>query len=109
MVNNIILSHYFYISTLIIGISGMVILDWRFSLAFFKNAKASLTAITSIFVLLFIYDLIGINNDIFYTNQSYVSGIHLLSKNLPLEEFLFLFLLSYFTINTYNLIKIRLS
>ena len=64
-------------------------------------------SIAIVMTLLLVADIIGINWNIFSTNSRYVAGVFVGSENLPIEEFLFLFLLCYFILNLYTYIKLR--
>lgn len=97
--------HYFYFVLLIFSLIGMVVLDWRYHLLFFDHPKVAWKPMLGMVTILLIGDLIGIEWNIFSTNPQYVLGIYLGSHNLPVEEILFLILLSYFTLNLYLLLK----
>ncbi|MBA3678967.1 lycopene cyclase domain-containing protein [Candidatus Saccharibacteria bacterium] len=101
----IIHTHFFYFCLLVFSITGLTLADWRYKLAFWNNPIASALAIGSVWVLLLLFDIGGIRNQIFSTNQSYVIGIHIVSPNLPIEEFLFLFILCYVTLLLYQILK----
>ena len=94
-----------YLAILIFSITGMLLLDYRYKLAFFKYPRAAAKSTAITMGILLLADIIGINWNIFSTNSRYVAGIFFGSENLPLEEFLFLFLLCYFILNTYELLK----
>lgn len=102
MLVNIIFSPYFYILVLIFSICGILLADWRYRLVFWYDKLASAKAIGFTMLLLLIFDIAGIINNIFSTNQKYVIGIYIVSPNLPLEEILFLFLLCYVTLVLYR-------
>ena len=102
-------SNFFYIVILLFSITGMVLADWRYKLAFFLDAKASGLAIGLSGLLLLCFDVAGIVIGIFTTNQTYVSGWYFVTPNLPLEEFIFLFLLGYVTLMVYQLVSLKLS
>jgi len=101
----IIHTHFFYFCLLVFSITGLTLADWRYKLAFWNKPLASVQTIGSVWLLLLLFDIGGIRNQIFSTNQSYVIGLHIVSPNLPIEEFLFLFLLCYATLLIYQLLK----
>lgn len=111
MLTSIFINKFFYLTFLSLSVLGLLLADWKYKIAFFdnNNKKATVKAIAVVMALLLLFDVLGIVNSIFTTNQSYVTGIHLISKNLPLEEFLFLFLLCYFCIILYLLIKNKVT
>lgn len=96
---------YFYLLILLISLTGLALADWRYHLAFFNKPKAAIKTIIGTMTILLIGDIIGIEWRIFSTNQLYVSGLHLGSPNLPIEEIFFLFLLCYSSLTFYQLIK----
>lgn len=100
---NIIYSHWFYLIVLLAGIGGLVLADFRFKLVFFYRTMAAIKTIGILMILLLVADVVGIKLGIFFTNQSYVSGWYLVSRNLPVEELVFLFLLGYVTLMVYRL------
>ncbi len=83
---------------LIVSIGGLVLADWRLRLAFWCDMIASAKTVGFTMLLLLLFDIAGIINNIFTTNQEYVIGLHIVNKNLPVEEILFLFLLCYVTL-----------
>ncbi len=100
-------SHYFYLGLLIISIVALLGADWAYRLAFFYRALATLQTIGVMMLILIASDMAGIGLRIFSTNQQFVSGWHIGSPNFPVEELLFLFLLSYLTLLLYRFIKLH--
>lgn len=99
--------HYGYLAALAIGSLSMVLLDWRFRLAFFASPRRAAVTILGGVLVFIIWDLLGIKLGIFLAGSSpYMSGI-LLAPELPLEEPFFLFFLCYFTLIVYQGIKKR--
>lgn len=95
-------TQYSYALILVSSLLGLGLLDWRHKLALFDAPRA--TALTIMLSVCFFlsWDVVGIHLRIFSTNQEYVSGLHLLSRDLPLEEVGFLVLLSYVVLLCYN-------
>lgn len=90
--------HYIYILSLLISWGGLLYLDSRRKLAFFWNARK-----TAVWILLgvgffLLWDITGILLDVFWTNQQWVSGLYVVTPDLPIEEFIFLAFLNYITI-----------
>ncbi|MEI6581590.1 MAG: lycopene cyclase domain-containing protein [bacterium] len=100
---------YSYIVILIFSILGMFLTDKKYRLVFFKNHRAAVRSIAIVMGLLILVDIIGINWLIFSTNSAYVVGLYIGSEGLPIEEFLFLFLLCYFILDINQLIARRLA
>ncbi len=111
MLSQLIFSKYLYISVLIFSVLGLLLADYRYKAAFFDINKrvGTIKSIGIVMSLLLLFDVLGIINNIFSTNQRYVSGVYLFSPDLPLEEFIFLFLLCYFCLILYIFLKNNLS
>ena len=94
-----------YALCLLLSISGLLVLDWRYTLAFFHDRRRSLLTVLSAMGLFVIWDLLGIWLNIFFDGTSpYTLGVFL-APNLPVEELLFLFLLCYITLLLYRGVK----
>jgi lycopene cyclase domain-containing protein len=92
---------FFYLVALTIALTGMVVLDRRFTLFFWKNARrASIVLVVG--VLFFLgWDLAGIGLGIFFRGEtSFMTGLQV-GPELPVEEVFFLTLLCYLTMNVY--------
>lgn len=100
---------YTYLAILFFSILGILTIDWRFKLVFYDKPRPATRAIAIMMAILVFIDVLGINWNIFGTNQSYVSGVFLGSPNLPLEEIFFLFLLCYFVLVLNVWLKRRVS
>ncbi|CAN5281597.1 hypothetical protein BH09ACT3_BH09ACT3_11820 [soil metagenome] len=88
-----------YLLALLIALTGMVLLDRRFRLFFWSDARRA-TIVLVVGVLFFLaWDLAGIGLGIFFRGEtSFMTGL-LLAPELPIEELLFLSLLCYLTMN----------
>jgi lycopene cyclase domain-containing protein len=91
-----------YLIALLVSLTGMVVLDRRFRLFYWVNAKrASVVHIVGI-VFFLIWDLYGIGQGLFFRGEtSFMTGV-LLAPELPLEELFFLTLLTYMTMNLFG-------
>ncbi|MBP2215271.1 lycopene cyclase domain-containing protein [Arthrobacter sp. CAN_C5] len=88
-----------YLGALLFSLSGMVVLDRRFGLTFWRDArKATWTMILGITFFL-VWDLFGIALGIFFRGVTDLMTGILLAPELPLEEVFFLALLCYTTLN----------
>ncbi len=97
---------FFYLVLLLVSVGGLTLADYRFRLVFFDKPKAALKTVLGLVTILIIGDIIGVTWLVHYTNPLYVSGIFL--ADIPIEEVLFLIMVSYFTLVCYTLIKRRL-
>ena len=87
-----------YLLALIVSLLGLVGLDRRHKLVFFRDWLSGAVAISSGVIFFLIWDLFGIANGIFFRGESEALTGLLLAPELPLEEVLFLTLLCYSTL-----------
>ena len=80
-----------------------MIIDRHFKLALWAQPKFYGLLLIGCVGFFTMWDVAGISFDVFRTNQANVSGWHVFTPNLPIEEFLFLTLLGYVTINSWRL------
>ena len=93
---------YTYLLILVLSLSGLGLADWRYKLVVFDNSKAALASIALLTGFFLCWDVVGLWLEIFSTNQAYVSGLYIVTPNLPIEEILFLVLLNYVTLICYQ-------
>jgi lycopene cyclase domain-containing protein len=103
------MEHYYYLGVLVFSITGLLYADRKYGLVLFRDSKyfGGLLMLSIGFFL--IWDLTGIILNVFSTNSGWVSGLYTFTPNLPLEEFLFLFLFGYTTLLTWRLVCLRTS
>lgn len=99
---------FLYLSLLLASIGCMVLLDHRFRLFFFADARraALVTGIGLVFFLL--WDLGGIGLDIFYRGETPIMLGIVLVPHLPVEEVFFLAFLCYLTMVAFGLLSLVL-
>ena len=99
---------FLYFAALAISITGMIVLDRRFRLFFWRDAgRAAIVLLTSV-AFFVVWDLAGIGLGIFFRGEtSFMTGLQL-APELPLEELFFLTLLCYLTMNAYGFAATRL-
>lgn len=94
---------YAYLAVILFSMMGMVVLDWRYRLALFHDARRALIAVALGVVVFIVWDILGIALGIFFSGQSeYMSGIYI-GPEFPIEELAFLTFLCYFTLVVYRL------
>ncbi|MEY2848784.1 MAG: hypothetical protein RI885_1449 [Actinomycetota bacterium] len=88
-----------YLLALAIALTGMVMLDRRFRLFFWRDARRA-GLVLGLGVLFFlIWDLAGIGLGIFFRGETdFMTGLQV-APELPVEEVFFLTLLCYLTMN----------
>ncbi len=96
-----------YFAGLLIGLAGMVVLDLRFRL-FFWRAPIRAAIVLVVGVAFFLaWDAAGVHLGIFFEgNPALLIGIRL-APEIPLEELFFLALLCYLTMNAYGALERR--
>ena len=88
-----------YLLTLLVSLGAMVLLDRRFRLFFWLDARRATAVLAIGVVFLLLWDLSGIGLGIFYRGETeLMTGVQL-APELPLEELLFLTFLCYLTMN----------
>jgi lycopene cyclase domain-containing protein len=91
---------------LLISITGLATIDFRYKLVYFKD-RARTIKVMSIMVGLFIaWDIAGVLLDIFFIGQnSLLLGVKI--GEIPLEELFFLILLNYNALIVYTYVRHR--
>jgi lycopene cyclase domain-containing protein len=93
---------WFYLLGLLIGITGMAIIDWRHKLAFWKDVRRTGVTLLLAVLIFILWDFFGIFLGIFFHGSSSYSLPFTIAPEFPLEELFFLFLLCYSTLVIYN-------
>lgn len=91
-----------YLVALSISLFGMVMLDRRFRLFFWDDARRAGIVLGAGVALFLVWDLFGISLGIFFRGQTpFMTGL-LLAPELPVEEVFFLTLLCYLSMNVFG-------
>lgn len=94
--------NFAYLAALGVALTGMVLLDRRFTLFFWRDARRAAIVLVLGVVFFLIWDLGGILLGIFFRGQTdFMTGL-LIGPELPIEEVFFLTLLCYNTMNAYT-------
>ena len=88
-----------YLLMLVVLLGCMVLLDRRWRLAFWQDARRASIVLVSGVVLLLVVDIIGIALGVFYRAQTWAMTGLVLGPELPIEEPFFLAFLVYLTMN----------
>lgn len=88
-----------YLAALLVALFGMVMLDRRFTLFFWRAPRRAATVL-GVGVLFFVaWDVVGIEQGVFFRGEtSFMTGLQV-APELPVEEIFFLTLLCYLTMN----------
>ena len=93
--------NFLYLAALLVSLAGMVMLDRRFQLFLWHDARRATIVLTTGIVFFLIWDLTGIDTGVFFRGEGqWMTGIQL-APELPLEEVFFLTLLCYMTMNVF--------
>lgn len=88
-----------YLIVLLVTIGCMVLCDWRWKLAFFLDARRATVLSLVVVAAFLLWDAFGIMTGSFFRGGSeYMTGV-ILAPEMPVEEPVFLFFLTYLTIN----------
>lgn len=91
--------HAAYLGFLLFSLAGMVICDHRWKLAFFRDARRAAVLSAACVGAFLLWDALGIVTGTFFRGASpYMLGVEL-APEMPLEEPIFLFFLTYLTMN----------
>lgn len=94
-----------YLAGLLVAITGMVALDARFRLFFWRAPRRAAAVLVAGLVFFLAWDLAGISLGIFFRGApQLLTGVQL-APELPLEELFFLTLLCYLTMNAYSALE----
>ena len=98
-----------YLAALLVALLGMVVLDRRFALFFWRDARRAAVVLAVGVLFFFVWDVAGVGNGIFFRGEtSFMTGLQVASE-IPLEEIFFLTLLCYLTMNVYGAASARMA
>lgn len=86
---------FLYLATLLVAITCMALIDHRFRLLFWRDARRAAIAIILGVTFLLAWDFFGIGLGIFFRGETAIMTGVLLAPELPLEEPFFLVFLCY--------------
>jgi lycopene cyclase domain-containing protein len=91
-----------YLLALAIALTGMVMLDRRFGLFFWRAPWRAAVVLLAGIAFFLIWDLGGVLGNIFFRGETaFMTGLQIFPE-IPLEEVFFLTLLCYLTMNVYG-------
>jgi lycopene cyclase domain-containing protein len=91
-----------YLAALLVALTGMVMLDRRFTLFFWADARRATIVLVAGLVFFVVWDLAGIGLGIFFRGETdFMTGLQV-APELPVEELFFLTLLVYVTMDLYG-------
>jgi len=91
-----------YLLALLIALTGMVVLDRRFGLFFWRDARRAAIVLVAGILFFLVWDLAGVGGGIFFRGETaFMTGLQI-APEVPVEEVFFLTLLCYLTMNIYG-------
>lgn len=97
------MKQYYYLLALLISIFSIAAIDRRYKLAFWEDKVRTLSVIAISVVVFIIWDLLGIKLGIFFSGSSEYMMPYFIVNQFPVEEIFFLILLTYSTLNIYQI------
>ncbi|UWX96580.1 lycopene cyclase domain-containing protein [Arthrobacter zhaoxinii] len=95
-----------YLLFLLLSLGCMMLLDHRFRLFFFADARRAAVVLAVGVVFFTGWDVAGIGSDIFYRGETpFMLGLTL-APHLPVEEIFFLAFLCYLTMVVFGLVRL---
>lgn len=96
-----------YLAALLIALTGMLVVDRRFRLFFWRDARRAAIVLVAGVVFFLVWDLLGVGLGVFFRGEtSFMTGLQV-APEVPLEEVFFLTLLCYLTMNVYGALDRR--
>lgn len=91
-----------YLVALLVSLTGMVVLDRRFRLFFWRDARRATVVLGAGVLFFLVWDFAGVGGGIFFRGETaFMTGLQI-APEIPVEEVFFLALLCYLTMNVYG-------
>ena len=98
---------FVYLAGLAVSLTGMVVLDRRFGLFFWRDVRRASIVFVVGLALFLVWDVIGIAAGVFFRGETqFLTGLQL-APELPVEEPVFLALLIYTGMNVFGALSRR--
>lgn len=91
-----------YLVALVVSISCLLLIDYRWKLAFWHDARRTALTIGCAMAIFIVWDIIGISLGIFFHGGSHFALPFVIAPEFPIEELFFLFLLTFVTLLLYR-------
>ena len=91
------------------AIACLMLIDYRYKLAFFYDKRRTITTLAAAIGLFIIWDILGIRLGIFFSGPSQLVLPVRLAPEFPLEELFFLLLLTYVTLVVYRFLHRKVA
>jgi len=100
---------FIYLSALIVILGCLTLIDYRYKLAFFHNAKRAGFTLAIAVWLFVVWDIFGIKLSIFFHGGSALTLPIRIIPEFPIEELFFLTLLTYSALIIYRFVQERIK
>lgn len=88
-----------YLAALLVALIGMVVLDRRFGLFFWRDPRRAAIVLGVGIMFFLIWDVVGVQTGVFFRGETaFMTGLQVWPE-IPIEEVLFLALLCYLAMN----------
>jgi lycopene cyclase domain-containing protein len=95
-----------YLAALVIALTGMVMLDRKFRLFFWRDSRRAAIVLGVGVIFFLAWDLAGVGLGIFFRGVTpFMTGWQI-AREIPIEEVFFLALLCYLTMNLYSALEL---
>ena len=98
---------WFYLLGLVAAIGCLIVVDRKFKLAFFHDARRTAITLAISIWLFIVWDIFGIKLGIFFHGGSDYTLPYRIIPEFPIEEVFFLFLLTYVALLIYRFVEKR--
>jgi lycopene cyclase domain-containing protein len=93
---------FLYLAALLVALTGMVMLDRRFRLFFWRDSRRAAIVLIAGLAFFVAWDIAGIRLGIFFRGETnFMTGVQILPE-FPVEELFFLTLLCYLVMNAFG-------
>jgi lycopene cyclase domain-containing protein len=100
---------YIYLAALVASIICLGLADYRYKLLLPREPRMLVQYLLIGVCFFLCWDIAGIVLGVFSTNQDWVSGLHIIGPDLPIEEIFFLILFCYSALLSWRLVCSRTS
>jgi lycopene cyclase domain-containing protein len=96
------MSQWTYLSLLLLSLSGVAIIDYKYKLALWLYPRKTIRVISIAMAVFIIWDIAGILLGIFFHGNSHYALSFRILPEFPIEELFFLLLLTYVSLIIYR-------
>jgi lycopene cyclase domain-containing protein len=87
--------HFTYVVCLLLTLLALGTIDYHYQLAFFGHCRTTLLTLSSAVILFLLWDIAGVQLNIFYAGLTRFTLHIFIWPNIPIEEIFFLTVLCY--------------